>query len=250
MVLSHLDQLICNDNERRELLLESGLNGIDYIEVPWDDQRHIRVFFVNAPFVIPSISDVTISGGVRVRNIEVIATSAAVEPVTGTPYLEVTVNEAGDFSPYELTIDALGVLDPRFDSKLFSFKAGCPTDVDCADTDDCPPIELVEPIIDYMAKDYASFRQLLLDQLSTHVPEWTERHEADLGVALIELLAYHGDYLSYRQDAVGNEMYLETARQRESVRRHVALVDYTMHQGLSARSFMHLNVKAAFRIHG
>jgi hypothetical protein len=242
MVLSQLGQLICTDNERRELLLASGLNGIDYIEVPWDDQRHVRVFFVSDLFAIPSMSDVTISGGVRIRDIEVVATSAAVEPVTGTPYLEVTVNETGDFSPYELAIGAPGVLDPRFDNKLFSFKAGCPTDIDCADVDDCPPTDLVEPIIDYMAKDYASFRQLLLDQLSTHVPEWTERHAADLGIALVELLSYQGDYLSYRQDAVGNEMYLETARQRESVRRHVALVDYSMHQGLSARSFMHLDV--------
>jgi hypothetical protein len=39
-------------------------------------------------------------------------------------------------------------------------------------------------------------------------------------IALVELLAYVGDQLSYYQDAVANEAYLETARQRISVKRH------------------------------
>src|SRR6185295_756298 len=71
---------------------------------------------------------------------------------------------------------------------------------------------------------------------------WTERHEADLGIALIELLAYAGDELSYYQDAVANEAYLETARQRISVRRHAKLIDYRMHDGASARAFVHLTM--------
>ena len=36
-------------------------------------------------------------------------------------------------------------------------------------------------------------------------------------MALVELLAYEGDQISYAQDAVAQEMHLETARQRESV---------------------------------
>ena len=46
------------------------------------------------------------------------------------------------------------------------------------------PEESTTPVIDYMAKDYASFRQLLVDLIPSRVPEWTERHEADLGIAL------------------------------------------------------------------
>ena len=45
-------------------------------------------------------------------------------------------------------------------------------------------------------------------------------------MALVELLAYAADNLSYRQDAIANEAYLATARQRVSVRRHARLVDY------------------------
>ena len=63
------------------------------------------------------------------------------------------------------------------------------------------------------------------------MPGWRERNPADLGIALVELLAYSGDQLSYYQDAVATEAYLGTARQRISVRRHARLVDYRMHDG-------------------
>ena len=61
---------------------------------------------------------------------------------------------------------------------------------------------------------------------------------ADLGMALVELLAYVADYLSYQQDAVATEAYLGTARQRVSVRRHARLVDYFMHDGCNARAWV------------
>ena len=82
----------------------------------------------------------------------------------------------------------------------------------------------------------------MLDRLSLLVPGWTERSAADLGVVLVELLAYAADNLSYRQDAIANEAYLATARQRVSVRRHARLVDYFMHEGCNARAFVHFDV--------
>ncbi len=60
----------------------------------------------------------------------------------------------------------------------------------------------------------------------------------DLGITLVELLAYAGDYLSYYQDAVATEAYLGTARQRISVHRHARLVDYWMHDGCNARAWL------------
>ena len=96
--------------------------------------------------------------------------------------------------------------------------------------------------IDYLAKDYQGFRRLMLDRLSLLVPGWTERSAADLGVVLVELLAYAADNLSYRQDAIANEAYLATARQRVSVRRHARLVDYFMHEGCNARAFVHFDI--------
>jgi predicted phage baseplate assembly protein len=111
--------------------------------------------------------------------------------------------------------------------------AGCPTDVDCLPVP-CPPEESVEPLLDYMAKDYASFRRLLIDLLPTLNPDWVERNPSDLAIALLELLAYEGDRLSYYQDAVANEAYLDTLRTRISARRHANLVDYRMHDGRNA----------------
>jgi hypothetical protein len=51
------------------------------------------------------------------------------------------------------------------------------------------------------------------------------RRREDLGVALVELLAYVGDKLGYAQDATASETYLATARRRISKRRHRRLVD-------------------------
>src|SRR5262249_56085651 len=93
----------------------------------------------------------------------------------------------------------------------------------------CPP-ETAPPLqLDYLAKDYASFRRLMLDRMAALAPSWRERHAADLGITLVEVLAYATDYLSYRQDAVATEAYLGTARRRTSIRRHARLVDYRMH---------------------
>ena len=74
------------------------------------------------------------------------------------------------------------------------------------------------------------------------MPAWTERHVPDIGITLVELLAYVGDHLSYYQDAVATEAYLGTARQRISVRRHARLVDYPMHEGCNARAWLRLEV--------
>ena len=95
-------------------------------------------------------------------------------------------------------------IDPRYDHVDFSFKVNCPSDLDCAPVCACELPVLPEPEINYLAKDYASFRQLILDRLAVLIPDWRERHAADLGIALVELLAYTGDYLSYYQDAVAH----------------------------------------------
>jgi hypothetical protein len=54
------------------------------------------------------------------------------------------------------------------------------------------------------------------------------------------LVAYAGDQLSYWQDAVATEAYLDTARRRVSLRRHALLVDYALHEGSNARTWIQL----------
>ena len=57
------------------------------------------------------------------------------------------------------------------------------------------------------------------------------------------MLAYVGDQLSYFQDAVATEAYLGTARKRVSVKRHTRLLDYTLHNGCNARTWICAEVK-------
>jgi hypothetical protein len=80
----------------------------------------------------------------------------------------------------------------------------------------------------------------MLDRLSVVMPDWKERTPADMQIALVELMAYVGDSLSYFQDAVATEAYLGTARKRISVRRHARLLDYAIHEGSNARAWVSL----------
>jgi len=102
--------------------------------------------------------------------------------------------------------------------------------------------------IDYLARDYVSFRQLMLDHLALRVPDWTESSPADLGNVIVEVLAYAADYLAYYQDAVATEAYLGTARRRRSVKRHARLLDYHMHEGCNARVWVQVQVNQALQL--
>jgi hypothetical protein len=165
--------------------------------------------------------------------------------------LVVRTRAAGDHAAYILRLVASSAseappvdVDPLLAEVTFSFHVDCHDDLDCAPPDMCPPETFDEPPIDYLAKDYASFRRLLLDRLSVSMPDWQERNPADLQVALVELLAYTGDRLSYYQDAVATEAYLGTARRRGSLRRHARLLDYPMHDGSNARTWVTLEAGA------
>ena len=154
----------------------------------------------------------------------------------------------GDYSRYKMTLDIEGTGAPGagYDAVLSSievfFKVECSRDVDCrAPADESVDVN-DEPRIDYLARDYASFRRLMLDRLSVTMPQWRDRNAADVGMALVEVMAYAADQLSYYQDAVATEAYLHTARRRASIRRHARLVDYYVHEGANARAFVHLRV--------
>lgn len=101
---------------------------------------------------------------------------------------------------------------------------------------------------DYMAKDYDSLLRALLDQLALRAPDFRERSEADLGIALLELFAYVGDELSYYQDRVANEGFLQSAVQLESVRRLLRLIDYELSPGIAARAYLTFRVNQPFTL--
>lgn len=245
-------QYHCGTQGRRSAVASSSaLNGIDYVEVS-PDQTSLWVSFLhelpggrgstpvpNDPLRALSREQVTIEGGVRVPGIQVLSA------VSQGQVLKITVSEPGDFSTYTLRLArsrtdtaAPEGFDPQLSVVPFSFKVECPSDFDCLPEDECPSVVVSEPEINYLAKDYASFRRLMLDRLSTVMPDWQERNPADVQVALVELLAYVGDHLSYYQDAVSSEAYLRTSRLRTSVRRHARMLDYFIHDGTNARAWV------------
>ena len=197
---------------------------------------------------------IRVHGGTRIVGVTVTSAATTADPQV----LDVDVDQQGDFSPYLLSIgwdqddDEPGVwvydfqdVDRLFSVAPINFRPGCPVDFDCTSTSECEDELLDEPALDYLARDYASFRQLLIDLVAQRNPPWVERSPADLGIALLELFAHEGDHLSYLQDAVANEAYLDTARQRESAKRHAKLVDYEMHDGRNAWTYAHLEVSTA-----
>jgi hypothetical protein len=259
----------CCDERRRDAVREHAfLNGIDFLEV-FDDkslpfgerQRTLFVHFIKniAPGQL-GVSNIRIEGGERIRNIKVINVTEDISsppsspplasPPGGTNVLVVELSEAGDFSTYTLRLvqgpkisEPPQGFDPILSAIDFSFKVTCDSDFDCKSDRICVDEPSPSPDIDYLAKDYASFRQLMLDRMSALMPDWRERSAADLGITLVELLAYAGDYLSYQQDAVATESYLGTARRRISIRRLARLIDYPMHNGRNARAWIQVAVR-------
>ena len=248
----------CCDERRRDAIRGSALNGIDYLEVvdhdalpnEADRQRFLRVHFVNdiAPNSLAA-ANVAIAGGERIRPIVIL--DATIGTGDDSDVLTVEVEEAGDFSIYTLSLvrgphdpNPPDEIDPRLAAVDFSFKVECPSDFDCAPKHICPPEPREQPEINYLAKDYASFRKLILDRMALILPAWRERNPADLGVTLVELLAYVGDQLSYQQDAIATEAYLNSARKRVSLQRHARLVDYFVHNGTNARVWVQLTSEA------
>lgn len=224
------------------------LNGIEYLEVD-AIQTRLVVTFVHDLSVVPATAlarnNVEIVGGERVVNPRVLSVTPTGRALT------VEVETSGDFSTYRLRLVASSAtgeppqgIDPALAEVEFGFKVDCPSDFDCATEPDCPPEQTTAPVIDYLAKDYTSFRRLMLDRLSVLMPGVTERNPADLWVTLCELVAYRADELSYYQDAVATEAYLGTARRRTSVRRHARLLDYPFHDGCDARVWVAFEVDA------
>ena len=249
---------LCEQNPAR-------VTGIDFIQVVQPHvQTLLRVFFVvdpdtlTAPMVATaamptamvapqSVSIESTTGGERLARVPVV--SATWRRVTMTPgvdrtVLDVAVAEPGDFSPYRLTIldPPANRVDRFFNGVVFSFKQGCPSVFDCRRPIDCPPEEMVDFPVDYLARDFESLRNALLDFSAQRYPLWRERIPADQGAMLMELAAALGDEFSYIQDRMAREATLETLSERRSLRRHARLVDYDLDDGASATTWLDIEL--------
>jgi hypothetical protein len=241
------------------------VTGIDFIEVVEPHvQTWLRVYFVvdpdtlavpmvataaiPAPFPIARISIVSPTGGKAVT--VTAATWESVITSTGPrTVLDIRVAEPGDFSFYRLTIDDAPAnrVDRFFNGVLFSFKQGCPSVFDCRRHRQCLPEEDVDWPVDYLARDFESIRNALLDFSAQRYPLWRERIPADMAVMLMELAAALGDEFSYIQDRIAREASLETLAERRSLRWHTRLVDYPLDDGASATTWLDIQMMAGLQ---
>lgn len=261
----------CEENRRARVQSHPTLNGIDYLEVldldaPYGSPRQ-RTLLVRLLKPVPaglSPDNLCISGGERIRGAGIVWVGIASTPPTEATAAEKTLfsdfpeadhvlvvrtDTDGDHSVYRLHLMQSGSndvplsnFDPRLSSVDFAFKVECPSDFDCRPQHDCPEQTLPAPDINYLARDYSSLRQLIMDRLARQMPGWRDRSPADLTTTLGELIAYMGDQQHYQLDAIATEAYLHTARRRSSLRRHALLVDYRLHEGCNARVWLQLTV--------
>ena len=190
------------------------------------------------------------AGQVQVRTI---ATSADFDAPNSTQptTLVLTVAPIGDYSTYTLSVNVDEfpiaqpvIIDPVFNDIDFKFRPGC-FNINCAPDWAPAPRPPDEPVIDYLAKDYDSFRHTMIAALMQRVPDWQTSSEADLDEVLLDLLSAAADELSDYQDRVMNEAYLASARKRVSLARHARLMDYHIHQGNQASTWLAVEVMLA-----
>jgi hypothetical protein len=244
--------------ERRLALGRSpDQRGIDYIEVDRHTTRPgLRVYFVAAaagqtkdavPAHVSAASiRITDRSGAPATGIRVVGIT---RPQQGEPRLDIALRLDDDVlvaasagEAFTLTLRGVPDVDPFFASGTFSLDRALSNAGGRRERQVLAAREGETPDIEYLVKDYESFRQSMLDQLAVLAPTWTEQGPADMGTAIVEVLAYAADYLSYYQDAVATEAYLGTARQRISVKRHARLLGYALHEGCNARCWVQICV--------
>jgi hypothetical protein len=250
-------------DDRADALAAANLNGLRLVLValppgPAPDHAVLDLRFWNDRHVAAILAEITadparagrifrVRGGTRLPagnlpgQVRVVAVSAGGDATR----LELRVEPVGDYSTYtlELVWDG-GRIDPFFAEIGFKFRPGCFTN-DCAPQLPGRPA-LPGPVIDYLAKDYDSFRHVLMTAMAARVPGWKSTSEADHDQVLIDLFAAAADELSDFQDRVMGEAYLATTRKRVSLARHARLMDYHLHEGNQASTWLALELTPGF----
>jgi hypothetical protein len=244
--------------DRSDALASRGLDGLRLALVtlpPGPNPNHadVELHFYTGLHLASILTDIggdpvrarqifRIRGGSRIvagnltRQVQVGAVSS-IDALT----LSLRVAPVGDYSTYtlELVWDA-ALIDPFFSRIEFKFRPGCFTN-DCAPALPGRPA-VPGPAIDYLAKDFDSFRHTLLVAMAERVPGWQSSSEADLDQTLISLFAASADELSDYQDRVMAEATLATTRKRLSLARHARLVDYHVGEGQQASTWLMLEI--------
>ena len=89
--------VICDREERRRLVREKPLTGLDYLEVS-EDQRTLTVYFLGKAPDGLAVENVRLTGGRRVRDVRVLDVVIQRSPdPERDDTMAVTVDKPGDF---------------------------------------------------------------------------------------------------------------------------------------------------------
>lgn len=93
------------------------------------------------------------------------------------------------------------------------------------------PLQVSNPIgfpIDYTAKDFSSFKAECVAYLKQKYPEYSDFVEGAYGIMILELIAFAFDKLSFYEDRMANETYIDTIRERRNMLAATRLIGYKM----------------------
>lgn len=91
------------------------------------------------------------------------------------------------------------------------------------------PPNLRKNLINYADADFDGLKSNILEYVKAVYPEdFNNFSESDLGIMMVELVAYMGAVLSFKADATAQELYLPTARKTTSVRKLLELIGVHM----------------------
>ena len=99
-------------------------------------------------------------------------------------------------------------------------------------------------LVDFTATDFATLRSALLNYMKLVYPlDYDNFVESDLGVMLVELVAYMGSIMSMKADMLAHENFLQTAKDRDSVRKMFQLVGVSMKGPTSSQATANLSIE-------
>ena len=90
-------------------------------------------------------------------------------------------------------------------------------------------------LINYTANDFYSLKNALINYIKSVYPlDYNNFVESDLGIMLLELVAYMGAVTSLKSDLLVNENFIRTARNRNNIKKLLELIGVRMKGPISA----------------
>lgn len=92
---------------------------------------------------------------------------------------------------------------------------------------------------DFKSYDFETLRRTMINYLRENYPEeFNDYIDSSEFIALVDLIAFLGQNLSFRIDLNARENFLETAERRESVLRLAKLINYNVNRNIPAHGFL------------